>query len=269
MLAILVCPVVVAIVAAFVVRITWESDPRTQALLQVSTPTGQKYITATLIAGSWFPLYLGLLMVTTVVAETIPKDRQLGLGDLLDTLPLTPGIYLVGKVLSVYAGLLGILMGAMVAIGAVWWWVLGPFELGLYLQIWIVGAAPLVVLNSGLAVLLAANLTTGRQAAILGMMFAMLSVSTMFLTLPSPWLNAIGPARSSLLFYFLRLFFSLLFEAARAFMPTSMSTPMPNPPFSATGTVEYVWWTLGIGGAQLALAWLWAWLGRRRQEAHA
>jgi hypothetical protein len=243
MLAVLVWPIALAMLLAFVAL----KDLGGEAL-RVSTSVTRHQIALALMLAAWLPIYIGLLVVAAVVADVIPKDRQLRVSDLLDTLPLTPGVYLAGKVLSVCLGLLSLLTGAMLAIGAVWWWVLGPFEISLYLQMWVGGAMPLAVLNGGLVVLLAANLVNRRQAALVGLALTLLSIATMFVTLSNPWLNALSPARSALLRYFLR---------------------ETTPALAASGTSEHVAWALGIGGAELMVAWLLAWLGRRRHEAHA
>ena len=81
-----------------------------------------------------------------------------------------------------------------------------------------------------------------------GLTLTMLSIGTMFAMFLHPWLNALSPARSALLFYFLR-----------------DTTPF----LAASGTEERVWWAMGLGSAELILVWLLAWLGRRRHEAHA
>src|SRR5262245_1646851 len=88
-------------------------DPSLVAALQPVT-VGLVYLT-------WAPVYLVLsLMLPPVLADSIPRDRQEGVSELLDGLPLSPAIYLLGKILGAWLTTLMALAVVGVAAGAVW-----------------------------------------------------------------------------------------------------------------------------------------------------
>jgi hypothetical protein len=244
MLAVLSWPIVVSVLLAFVAL----NDLGGQGVLSTTaqaTALVQHKTALALTAAAWLPLYVGLLTLPTVVADVIPKDRQLGLGDLVDTLPFTAGTYLAGKVFSVWLAVIGFLLGAMVLIGAAWWLVIGPFDVALYLRMWLGGALPLALVNSGLAVFLAAGLNTRRYAAVVGLSLTMLGIATMFTDYASPFLNGLSPARPALFRYFLREII---------------------PALASSASLESVLWAIGVGGAEMALAWVGAWVWMRKRE---
>ena len=102
-------------------------------------------------------ILLLILALPIVVAETIPLDRHTGVRELLDSLPLSREVYLAGKVLSIWIGLLIGMAGVALLdgwLGRSWH---GPARLAIYLQLWTFGLAPLALFISGVSVLLAAG----------------------------------------------------------------------------------------------------------------
>jgi hypothetical protein len=145
------------------------------------------------------------LLVPVVVAETIPKDRHYGVRELLDSLPLSPGLYRVGKLVSVWVVVFaGLGLGAVV-IGAVWRVAVGPFDLRWYANLWLAGAVPMTLINPSLTVLLAASQPTNRRALLVGIGFAAVCVLLQvpgLLMLGSVW-SIINPSRPVYFLYFL------------------------------------------------------------------
>lgn len=113
---------------------------------------------------TWSPcIVLGFLLPLSL-CEAIPLDRQYRVDDLLGSLPLTNSVYLTGKVLGgILAGWLAMLI-SMIVSGVTWWLMLGAYDLGIYAEMWLVGAGMLVILNGGLGILAAVGQSTQRRA---------------------------------------------------------------------------------------------------------
>ena len=163
-------------------------------------------ITASMLTAVWLGVSMTLLLLLPIVtADAIPRDRQIGVRELLDSLPITPEIYLAGKLLSLWVSLLAGLGLAALAAGITWRWIVGPFNLGIYAEMWLLGAVPLALINSALSVLLAAGQPTNRRAIFVGVGFAifcLLALLAGFLT-HGTLLYHLNPARPAIeLYYF-------------------------------------------------------------------
>jgi ABC-type transport system involved in multi-copper enzyme maturation permease subunit len=150
-------------------------------------------------------LYVILIILMPIVAsDVIPKDRQHGTRELLDSLPLPIGVYLIGKLLSMCLVVWTSLSIAMVVIGAVWWFLVNPYDLGIYLRMWVIVAAPLTLINPGIGLLLAAGQPNRRQGVIVSGVFAMACVY-LVINLNSQitvW-DLLNPGRPILMAYYL------------------------------------------------------------------
>lgn len=110
---------------------------------------------------------IAAFILPVAFADTVPLDRQLGVRELLDTLPLPIWVYLVGKLLGLWLAV-GSAMAAIMIASAIGWWVtLGAYDLGAYLSLWIVGVGGLIVLNGGFGLLLTATQPNRRRAVLL------------------------------------------------------------------------------------------------------
>ena len=169
--------------------------------------SAQAHITAEIMLITWIGLCLILIvMLPIMVAETIPNDRQLAVHELLDSLPLSPGVYLMGKLLGLWFSLFVIFSTAMLIAGGVWWLVVGPFNMVIYLELWLVGAVALAFINAGLSMLLAAGQPTNRRARLIGgafSLFCLAGIGLAFSTFGTFW-DLLNPARPvPLLYYFI------------------------------------------------------------------
>ena len=158
------------------------------------------------ISFTWTPVYaVALMALPLVAADTIPKDRQIGVSELLDSLPLPRSVYLCGKLLSLWVCALAGLLVAIPLAGAASWFGLGAYEVGEYLTMWAIGAAPLVLVNAGLGALLAAGMPNRRWAILAGITFVMFNV-VMLITVvtpgSSPLWDSLNPARPAPLIYY-------------------------------------------------------------------
>jgi len=163
-------------------------------------------ITAEMLPVIWLGLTMMLmLMLSIIVADTIPKDQHLGVRELLDSLPLPPAVYLTGKLVSLWLSLVTGLGSAALLAGVTWWWLVGPFKLDIYLELWILGATTLALINSSLSMLFAAGQRTNRRAILVGAAFSLLCLLGLpltFVTLGTGW-DFFNPARPILLLYYL------------------------------------------------------------------
>ncbi|MCB9451576.1 MAG: ABC-2 transporter permease [Anaerolineaceae bacterium] len=119
-------------------------------------------------AMSWATVGVTLaFLLPVVIADTIPKDRQLAVRELLDTLPMTQGAYLLGKLLGVYLAVLSGLAVVMVVTGGIDLALFGEVNLPSFAEIWLVGVVSMTILSGGLGVLLPATQPNRRRAVVL------------------------------------------------------------------------------------------------------
>lgn len=124
-------------------------------------------VVSALILTIFSPIGISLAVILPIlVADAIPLDRQYGVRDLLDTMPLPLGIYLAGKLLGMWTAVLNAIGLVMILVGAIWWLVAGAFNLAPYLEVFLVAITSITVLNGSLGVLIPAGLSTRRQAII-------------------------------------------------------------------------------------------------------
>jgi pimeloyl-ACP methyl ester carboxylesterase len=235
-------------------------------------------VSARIIAAMALPLWIGDSLVIGLLAplfaaDVLPKDRQYGVDELLNGLPLTPGLYLTGKLLSLWLSLFvgaGLVAGVS---GLTWQLVVGPFSWAAYTEMWLVLTAWLCI-NSALSMLLAVGQPSVRRAVAVGAAWAFICLLGLGLGLAQQmsaaltvaqgaaphlsfadwlWLT-LNPGRAAFL-----LHYALGGETSG--LPVELLTAL-----HAVVTSQTVWWTLAGGAAQTALAWLYAW-GRLKHKA--
>ncbi len=114
------------------------------------------------------PLTLTLaVLLPIIISDTIPKDQQYGVRELLDTLPVPHWVYLGGKLLGMWAGVLLGLFAVMVVNGIFYHFTIGALDLRLYIEMWLVAGAALLVINGSLGVLIPVGQPSRRRAVIL------------------------------------------------------------------------------------------------------
>ncbi len=213
----------------------------TEAALQVTT----RY--ATLYAA--MPLYMITLLILPIVsADVIAKDRQHGVREVLDSLPLTTGTYLAGKVLSWGVSVVIGVVAAMLITGAALWLIIGPYHVAAFATSWLAIGWGIGVISSTLSMLLAAEQPTRRRAIGVAVMFAAtcLFANIVLLAEPGMLANLLNPGRSALTLHFL-----LLSLSDKALLPVA--------------TTQQVIWSLIGGVLEVAVVWVavWAWMRRK------
>lgn len=120
-----------------------------------------------LLSTAWAPMAITLIfLLPLIAADSIPKDHQSGVTEIIRTTSLTYATYLIGKVLSVWVATFAGLAVIMVLSPLIWLLVFNIMNWENYLQMWLIGISSLVILNSTLAVLIATGQPTRRRAII-------------------------------------------------------------------------------------------------------
>lgn len=134
---------------------------------QPGTVSPMDVLTYNILFGTWVPIAFTLALVLPIaVSDTIPLDKLGGMGELLDSLPITPAVYLSGKVAGTWLAVASsVVMGAGIT-AIVWWLAAGAYRVDIYLEMWILGGIMLAVLNGSLGVLLAAGQPNRRRAIV-------------------------------------------------------------------------------------------------------
>lgn len=119
----------------------------------------------------WPSVYLPLLLVSGLtVADVLPRDRRLGVDVLIGSTPLSRATYLLGKLGGAWLSLLCALGLGMVVLSVVGLGLVGPYDVGQYLQVWLGGAVPVGLLHVSLCLLLTA-FAPNRRAAVAAILF--------------------------------------------------------------------------------------------------
>lgn len=190
-----------------------------------------------------------MLALPVVMADTVPLDKQQGMSELLDSLPVTSAVYLAGKLTGFWlAGLSSALIG-MAVIGVLWWLRSGNYDIGPGLDLWLAVIFPLVILKGGLAVLIGAMQPNRRRAA-LAIIVVFIVTFALGRSLDNPTMSIyLNPVPYSVLMSSLSTPFTALASTPVAAPPSNLNSPDVMP-------------VLFAGVIQLVIVWaaVWAWL---------
>jgi hypothetical protein len=215
----------------------------------IATDAALKVTTRYAVTYSAMTLYMITLLILPVIsADGIAKDKQHGVRELLDGLPLTTGTYLGGKVLGWWISVAIGLLIALVVVGAGWRVLIGPYHVDQFAVAWVAIGWGIGVVNSTLSMLLAAGQPTRRRAIIVGVIFAAVCLFANISLLAESdvlW-HVFSPGRQAISMHF-------FLEAWR----DQMSLPV--------ATAQEVVWALIGGVSEVAVVWMivWAWVRRK------
>ena len=227
--------------------------------------------TVAALIGVVAPVFMFLIMgLTIVVADIVPRDRDLAVRELLDSLPWGYGVYLVGKLLSVWGSVLGgmIVVAALALLtGRVF---LGPQQVLAHLAVWGYGLLPLALYVSGMGTLLAAAQPTRRRGVFVGVAFSVYCVAMLLTTSFTLW-DAVSPARPSSLFALQQAYLEQAVAEVQTLGSFSYGEPFGWLSAVNIGLAErfprrLVPLTIAGGALQVALAWLVVWLWMQWKE---
>lgn len=214
----------------------------TEAALQVTTRYATVYAAMALYM-------ITLLILPVVAADVIVKDRQHGVREVLDSLPLTTGTYLAGKVLSWAAAVMIGLVVALVITSAALWLLMGPYHVTSFAVTWLIIGWGIGVVNSVISLLLASGQPTRRRAIGVAVIFAAICLfaNVALIVNTTWWANLLNPGRSALTLHYLLL------------------TMTETPPRLSADTAQMASWSLIGGVIEIAVVWVmvWAWMRRR------
>lgn len=108
---------------------------------------------------------LGMVM-PFVMADVVPKDRQIGVRELLDATPLQPNVYLAGKVLGALLSVFSSLTTIFIITGVLWRVFVASYQIVDLVEAWLMGAMLMAVINISLVVLLAATQPNAQRAVL-------------------------------------------------------------------------------------------------------
>jgi hypothetical protein len=138
-------------------------------------------------------------------ADAIPRDRQLGVSELLDTVPLPKYAYLIGKMSGALLSTFSSLLLVAVISGLVWWFLIAPYDVSAYLPIWVVGGLFMTLMNIGLIVPMTAGSPNSRIAILVCIALFVLIPLAVGLQPRGDWLDGFSPLRPGLFYHYLRL----------------------------------------------------------------
>ena len=211
----------------------------------VSEENANFAFTITVMLAMWMPIGAILAFVLPIlVSDTIPLDRQYHVDELMNTLPLSPSTYLLGKLLGSWLAVLsGLVFATIIGTGS---WLLQSraFDMWLFAQTGLLICLSLTILNGGLGLLLGATQPNRRRAIILTIIaFVVFSV-----LIGTTNLNLANPTRFELITYFVPV-------------ETDGLEELPDLGITKDVILTIVW---GIAELITLFAVLWAWL--RSQE---
>ncbi len=122
-----------------------------------------------MIAGGGISAVFATFTLSIVAAEIIPIDRQLGVMEWFDTLPLGPALYLTGKLLGIWTAVFSGILGIGTLSGIAFWVLIGPYDLIAYGRLWLVALTAIALYMSGLSLLLTSWLHSRRWALFIGL----------------------------------------------------------------------------------------------------
>ncbi len=230
------------------------ADENLSLLDQMNAAQLQEYavfITSTVQFFSWAAGYLILIVLAPLMmSEIIPKDRQYGVREILDALPLGMGTYLNGKMLGAVAVAVSGLVGAMIIVTVFWKVMFREIYLPMILSAWLGGGGALILLNTTTTILLAAGQPTRKRAFAIGAIFAFVCLILMTVAIAShdgvidyAWWEIASPARSAFYSYFIDGTFE------------SMSGAIYSTNFDSILALGQ---TVGVGLVELGILWLFA-----------
>lgn len=197
-------------------------------------------------------LLLMLLALPPVVAEAIAKDQQLGMDELRDALPISPGLYLAGKVLGILVCILLMMLTVAVLLWVASFVVLGVVDAAIYFKVWLTAIIPAGLFVSAITVLLASRQPNRKRAAMIGGLIAIYALLSMPIAVGDnyDWLQAIFPAA----------WFALVLKASFSF--AAASSDLPEAIFQFANIPDkFVWQTITAAAVQLIVVWtaVWGW----------
>lgn len=202
------------------------------------------------MVGSSILLVVMMLVLPLVIADSVPLDAQLRMDEVLNSLPLSRGVYLAGKIAGAWLAALSSLAISAAAVSVIWRLRVGDYNPLPFLDVLLAGALPLLVIHGGLGILIGATQPSRRRA-----LFAIIIVLIVPALIPlsgTLW-QIVLPGHMDIMNHFL--------NTSLTAMVTTPSV-LPAPPLTDATLRQ----TLLIGAAQLLVVWAAVWVWQRRTD---
>ena len=159
----------------------FDGTPEAQLLAAINAPIfDATWRSLTLILPG---IMILLIAAMPLLVEVIPLDRQYKVDQVLNTTPLPRAGYLIGKVASVWLGLLI----ALTLAGFLYWVYIvsrfGQLDTWLYIRYWAIVVIFSALIAAGFAVLVPAGVSSRRVAVVIGILLIPLSLWLAFSTI--------------------------------------------------------------------------------------
>ncbi len=158
------------------------NSPTGEVTLEGLDDVARTASTFTLYSFGLFLHMVGIALFPVLFADAIPRDTRLGLREVYESLPLSHGVYLAGKVAGALLSVLAAMLLAILWLGVLWWFVVYPFHALEFAGLSALAILPVGLLNSALAILLAAGQPTRRRGLLIGAGFVILSFLAILLS---------------------------------------------------------------------------------------
>ena len=122
-----------------------------------------------LIASGGISSIFAIFTLSILAAEIMPIDRQLGVMEWFNTLPLGPALYLTGKLLGLWTAIISGLLTIGILSGIGHYFFNGPFDLRAFARLWIGSLMLISLYISGLSALGTSWFGSRRWAVFVGM----------------------------------------------------------------------------------------------------
>ncbi len=238
----------------------------------VSAQLARGAASVTVMMETWPVLALLLMLgMPSIVADVVPRDRQLVVRELIDSTGLGVGLYLAGKLLAVWRSVLVSLAVVALLFGVAACRIHGPFDLEVYLTMWSVGVAPLALFTSGMSTLLAAAQPSRRRTLFASVAFSVYCVA-MLVTTTGTRQDVVSLARPTALIALQLEQTERMAEEAMRALPGAGSEPLDGALdwslLSLQLSPAQIPLTIGLAAAQVGLVWLaaWAWMRRSQRQ---
>lgn len=131
-------------------------------------PQAELFSNTFYVGGFLLAMMLILSIFTALLfAESIPEDSQLRVSPLLESLPLAPGAYVLGKLAGTLAAIFQLYVLMFLMILAIAYLIVGPMLLPELLLLGALASVPPLI-TAALSLLLSAQLRTRRRALVVG-----------------------------------------------------------------------------------------------------
>lgn len=156
---------------------------------------------------SVFPMIhvFSALVLPLFLSDSFARDNHHEVHELLRALPISNIHYLLGKILAIFLTAIVVMGFLSFFVGGLWWFLIYPFDIMTYLQVWLINIIPIAGLNSVLLALFTIGQPTRRRTFYLslGLVFITIVLMVAFPNPENTLLYYLNPGRPVILNYYI------------------------------------------------------------------